>query len=409
MNGKRCSLAGDRATPGASSEARKPSVTDFQSIALLLQAGGALGAYQAGVFEALQESGITPNLIAGISIGAINSALIAGNAPEDRVAKLRSFWELVSDESGGGLSSNWSGSFAGDDERSLSAQLTAARTMPRAVPGFFTPRVPAPTSAAPGFGGATSWYSTDDLRRTLERLVDFDRINAKEMRFSVGAVNVRTGNFVYFDDEIHTLGPEHIMASAALPPAFDAVEIEGEFYWDGGMVSNTPPHWVLSTRPKLDTLVFQVDLWSARGPLPRDLAEVALRMKEIQYSSRTRAATADFSLVQRFRAAFHDLLARMPPELAATSQARFLAANSEPAVYSIVQLVYRATSGEGDSKGYNFSHRTMKHHWIAGRRDAMETFKHPGGVVPPKGPSVVKVYDFNTPTPHFSAQTDEED
>lgn len=403
MNVKRHSLAGRRATPNASPEAPQSFTTAFQSIALLLQGGGALGAYQAGVFEALQESGITPTLIAGISIGAINSAIIAGNAPKDRVAKLRSFWELVSDEGDGDLSASLSGLFAGGDQRSLLNQAAAARARLRGVPGFFTSRVPPPTGAAPGSGGATSWYSNDDLRRTLERLVDFDRINAKEMRFSVGAVNVRTGNFVYFDNETHTLGPDHIMASGALPPAFNAVEIDGEFYWDGGMVSNTPLHWVLSTRSKLDTLVFQVDLWSARGELPRDLAEVAVRMKEIQYSSRTRAATADFSMIQRFRAAFHDLLARMPSELAATAQARFLAASSDPAAYSIVQLVYQTTSYEGDSKDYDFSRRTMKDHWLAGRRDVMKTLKHPEVLVRPKGQSAVKVYDFITPTAHHSA------
>jgi NTE family protein len=241
MNVKRYSLAGRRATPNASPEAPQSFTTAFQSIALLLQGGGALGAYQAGVFEALQESGITPTLIAGISIGAINSAIVAGNAPKDRVAKLRRFWELVSDEGDGDLSASLSGLFAGGgDQRSLLNQAAAARARLRGVPGFFTSRVPPPTGAAPGSGGATSWYSNDDLRRTLERLVDFDRINAKEMRFSVGAVNVRTGNFVYFDNETHTLGPDHIMASGALPPAFNAIEIDGEFYWDGGMEYAAP-------------------------------------------------------------------------------------------------------------------------------------------------------------------------
>jgi NTE family protein len=230
------------------------------------------------------------------------------------------------------------------------------------------------------------------LISTLAGLVDFDRINSKEMRFSVGAVNIRTGNFAYFDNAKDTIRPEHVMASAALPPAFPAVEIEGEFYWDGGLVSNTPLDWVLSAPSELDTLVLQVDLWSARGALPRDLAEVAVRMKEIQYSSRTRAATDEFRQIQKLRAAFQELLVQMPPELAATPQAKLLAKATTPAVYNIVQLVYRSPTYEGESKDYEFSRQTMEEHWSAGHRDAMTTLAHPEVLSLPK--SAVEVYDF---------------
>lgn len=260
----------------------KTNATPFQSVALLLQGGGALGAYQAGVYETLAAANVEPTWIAGISIGAINSAIIAGNAPEDRVARLREFWEHASD---GGHASTWtdwwSTMMGGDGARKWVNQLAAGQIIANGVPGFFSPRVPPPYLRQPGDDGATSWYDTAGLRPTLERLVDFDRINARKMQFSVGAVNVRTGNFAYFDNETDVIRPEHIMASGALPPAFPAVEVDGEFYWDGGLVSNTPLDWVLSSRSDLDSLIFQVDLWSARGDAPRDLSQVATRIKEI--------------------------------------------------------------------------------------------------------------------------------
>src|SRR4029077_14945779 len=167
----------------------------------------------------------------------------------------------------------------------------------------------------PGTTSATSFYDTSRLKETLEELVDFDRINAQRLRFSVGAVNVRSGNFVYFDNTTHRIGPEHIMASAALPPGFPAVEIEGEHYWDGGLVSNTPLQWLLESIPHRDTLAFQVDLWSALGELPRTLAEVSTRQKEIQSSSRTRAGTDSFKNVQRLRRAMADLFEKLPGDL----------------------------------------------------------------------------------------------
>ncbi|MDB5364606.1 MAG: hypothetical protein JWM77_533 [Rhodospirillales bacterium] len=376
-------------------ESPKPCATPFESVALLLQGGGALGAYQAGVYEALREHQIEPTWIAGISIGAINSAIIAGNAAEDRVAKLRAFWEMVSDPGDRGWSDYWSGLWNGDDARGFINKLAAGRVLAGGVPGFFEPRMPPPYLWPKS--GVTSYYDTSKLRGTLEQLVDFDRINAKQIRFSVGAVNIRTGNFAYFDNETDTIRPEHIMASGALPPAFGAVEVDGEFYWDGGLVSNTPLDWVLSSRSKLDTLVLQVDLWSARGVLPRDLAEVAVRQKEIQFSSRTRAATDEFRRRQHLRTTFNELLAKLPPELAALPQAQLLAHESDPAVYNIVQLVYRSPTYEGESKDYEFSRRTMEEHWRAGYSDATTTLSHPEVLTLPPAAQGVAVYDFLTP------------
>ena len=372
------------------------TATPFPSIALLLQGGGALGAYQAGVYQALSEHRIEPTWVAGISIGAINSAIIAGNAPEHRIDRLRAFWEGVSTGAGGWA--GWAPHLVHDHHvRGWVNQIAASGTMMNGVPGFFAPRFPSPPFQPAGTAGATSWYDTSALHQTLERLIDFDRINARDMRFSVGAVNVRTGNFAYFDNAADTIRADHIMASGALPPGFPAVEIDGEQYWDGGMVSNTPLDWVLSAPSGLDTLIFQVDLWSASGAVPRDLASVAVRMKEIQFSSRTRAATDTFRELQTYRAAFNTLFNSLPDALKHSPEAQLLAGASDPAAYSIVQLVYRSPTYEGDSKDYEFSRQTMEDHWRTGYENALTTLAHPEILVPPTEPPGVAIHDFLTP------------
>jgi NTE family protein len=374
-------------------EVAKPCATAFQSIELLLQGGGALGAYQAGVYERLLEAGIEPTWIAGISIGAINSAIIAGNPLADRVARLRTFWEMVSDDMG--TSDFWSGMLMGDAMRSWTNQVAAGAVLAKGVPGFFEPRMPPPYLPW-AQGGPPSYYDTSPLRATLEDLVDFDLINSKQMRLSVGAVNVRTGDFAYFDNAVEEIGPEHIMASSALPPGFSAVEVEGEYYWDGGMVSNTPLDWVLSARSGLDTLVLQVDLWSADGELPRDLTTVAVRMKDIQYSSRSRAATANFRRIEKLRTAFNELLAKMPAELANSPQAQLLAQAADPALYNIIKLVYQSPNYEGHAKDFEFSRRTMLEHWRAGYDAAGVTLSHPEVLELPTAENNPAVYDFLT-------------
>jgi NTE family protein len=363
------SAAGDTASETSSRQA-------FEHIALLLQGGGALGAYQAGVYEALAERDLHPNWIAGISIGAVNGALIAGNAPDARVDKLRSFWERVTAKPWW----DWSDHLfpaKGDVARQWLNQVSSNIALVGGASGFFTPRSPAPWLHPPGAIEATSAYDTNGLKATLEQLVDFDRINSDRTRFSVGAVNVRTGNFVYFDTATRTIGPEHIMASAALPPGFPAVEIEGEHYWDGGLVSNTPLQWLVDSRPHLDTLTFQVDLWSARGELPRTLAEVSTRQKEIQYSSRTRAGTDNIRHVQRLRRAMADLLDKLPEDLRNGPEAQLLRSVGDQKVYNIVHLIYRARNYEGHSKDYDFSRASMQEHWRAAYYDTIRTLRHP--------------------------------
>ena len=366
----------------------------FECIALLLQGGGALGAYQAGVYEALAEADLHPDWIAGISIGAINGALIAGNAPEARVDKLRAFWERVTAKPYG----DWSERLfpaKSDAVRQWLNQISANLALVGGACGFFTPRFPAPWLHPPGTIEATSAYDTGSLKATLEQLIDFDRINASRMRLSIGAVNVRTGNFVYFDTAIHTIGPEHIMASAALPPGFPAVEIEGEHYWDGGLVSNTPLQWLVESRPHRDTLTFQVDLWSARGELPRNLAEVSTRQKEIQYSSRTRAGTDNFKYVQRLRRAMADLFEKLPEDLQNGSEAQLLRPVVDHKVYNIVHLIYRARNYEGDSKDYYFSRASMREHWRAGYHDAICTLRHPEVLERPTNHEGVFTFDLS--------------
>ncbi|MBS0562882.1 MAG: patatin-like phospholipase family protein, partial [Proteobacteria bacterium] len=235
----------------------------FECVALLLQGGGALGAYQGGVYQALDEADVLPDWVAGISIGAINAAIIAGNAPGKRVERLRDFWETItaSPFTLGHLPPDL---IRGDAAHSVVNQLAAFGALVGGAPSFFTPRFPPPYLNPPGSVEATSYYDVSPLRATLERLVDFDLLNRAETRFTVGAVNVRSGNFVHFDNRSDRIGPQHVMASGALPPGFPAVEIEGEQYWDGGLVSNTPLNWVLEERPCQHTLAFQIDLWNAR-------------------------------------------------------------------------------------------------------------------------------------------------
>ncbi len=361
----------------------------FECVALVLQGGGALGAYQGGVYEALAEANIQPDWIAGISIGAINAAIIAGNAPNDRVDRLRDFWTQAT------TSAPWHWPDLGDHTRNLLNQMNANLAAACGANGFFSARPLTPWLQPAGTPQATSFYDTKALKQTLERLVDFDRLNAGATRFSAGAVNVRTGNFVYFDNTTHHIGPEHIMASGALPPGFPAVEIEGEHYWDGGLVSNTPLQWMTTTKPRCDTLFFQVDLWSARGDFPRNMFDVLTREKEIRYSSRTRAGTDQFKYEQKLRHALSELMAKLPEDLKNSHQAKLLGKEAEQKVYNVVHLIYRAQNYEGHAKDYEFSRPSMLEHWRAGYHDARRTLRHPEVLQRPQNDEGVFVFDLD--------------
>ncbi len=365
------------------------SLPAYETVALVLQGGGALGSCQAGVYEGLHEAGIQPNWFAGISIGAINAAILAGNAPEHRLARLNEFWDTICRSAllPGLVGEEHVAAIAGDGPtRAAISAFSAGRTLFGGQEGFFTPRVPPPYLWP--FSG-TSYYDTAPLKATLERLVDFDRINARETRLSVGAVEITTGNFAYFDNASIKIVPEHIMASGALPPAFGAVEIGKRHYWDGGLVSNTPLTEVLSHSPRRDTLAFQVDLWSAKGPLPRNLMDVAEREKDIRYSSRTRMATDAATEVQCLRRALKRALDSLPPEIAADPEMTALRDLACSKIYNVIHLIYRDKLYEAQHKDFEFSPITMREHWLAGLDDIRRTLRHPEWLERPRGLGVV--------------------
>jgi len=364
---------------------------------LVLQGGGALGAYQAGVFEALAAMDYTPGWVAGISIGAINAALIAGNPPERRVERLREFWQGVS-----------SFPFAPslpplangvDCARDAVNETSATIAMLFGVAGFFSPRVPAAPFQPPGTPGAISYYDTAPLRESLERLIDFDLLNSGTVRLSVGAVSVTRGNFCYFDTSEQRLDARHVMASGALPPGFPPVEIDGEYYWDGGLVSNTPLQYVLDEPGHRPRLVFQVDLFAARGEMPANLAEASEREKDIRYSSRTRLNTTFELRRQATVQAAQRLLARLPARLRDDPDARLLAAIPCEAAVDVVHLIYRSKHYESQSKDYEFSRASMLEHWAAGLANTQATLEDPRWLGRDRRDTGVHVFDLASASP----------
>ncbi|MDE2583571.1 MAG: patatin-like phospholipase family protein [Rhodospirillales bacterium] len=349
-----------------------------------MQGGGALGSYQAGVYEALADTRYLPDWVAGISIGAINAAIIAGNEPNDRVPRLRDFWETIT-----APSSHWK-LLPGALFDELNRHAGALSALAFGQPGFFERW----DSVAWYFCGfPPSYYDTAPLRPTLERLVDFDRINAGRTRLSVGAVNVRTGNMTYFDSEEIEIRPEHVMASCALPPGFPAVEIDGETYWDGGLVSNTPLQYVLSYYPRRSRLAFQVDLFPARGPQPRTIDEVLEREKEIRYSSRTRMGTDQFRAMHDIRHNLNTLLEALPDGLKATPAAQFLKEIACVTTMDIAQVIYRPDSLQGSQKDYEFSRATMERRWLQGIADARKVLAAAPWLEPAPPQTGVRVFD----------------
>jgi NTE family protein len=379
----------------SAARAKNTAPHEFESVALLLQGGGALGPYQAGVYEALAESEVLPDWIGGISIGAINGAIIAGNRPEMRVAKLRGFWKRLT-------SAPWGrpGIFAplvrqgGDAMRRLWDQMSAGLTLTGGVPGFFSPRPLPPWCFPPGSPLAASFYDSGTLRKTLEEFIDFELLNGGAVRYTTSAVDIRSGNYTVFDNRSQEISPLHIMASGALPPGMPPVEIRGQPYWDGGLISNTPLEWVMNHAMD-DTLVFQVDLWSARGEMPRDILEVMTRQKEIQYSSRTRAITDQFKHEQKTRHTFAALYEKLPDNLKKTKEAALLHKYADVSVYNIVHLIYRARHYEGYSKDYEFSRLSMEEHWQAGYDDTTRSLSHPEVLKRPTCPEGIKTYDIS--------------
>lgn len=340
----------------------------YDRIALVFQGGGALGAYQAGVYQALADAGCEPSWLSGVSIGAINASIIAGNEPSRRLQRLEQFWQTISGRK------IWAYTPEGDIYRDIRNRTSSWMTMTLGQPGFFKPRNLNPWFEQQGAEGATSFYDTAELKDTLESMIDFDVLNDGKKRLSVGAVNVRTGNFLCFDTDKVRIGPEHIMASGALPPAFPSIRIEGEYYWDGGIVSNTPLQYLLDQEEDRSSLVFQVDLFSARGVLPRSMPDVLSRHKDIMYSSRTRQSAGNFKRIHGLKMRLLNALKRVPKEQLTPAEETLIASNAR--AVNVIHLIYQHKGYEGHAKDYEFSGISMREHWATGLEDTQRTLRN---------------------------------
>ena len=383
--------------PASQGRRRGQGRSSFDCVALLLQGGGALGAYQAGVYEALAEANLHPDRVVGISIGAINAAIIAGNARENRAAKLREFWENLA-RSPFDLGRGFDPLLKIPGIRDLSNTMSSAAAALLGVPGFYAPRIPNIWDAMPGTLGATHIYETRALKAMLEHLVDFDLVNStkNDVSLSLGSVNVRTGKLTYFDVAADVIRPEHVMASGALPAAFPPIEIDGEHYWDGGIISNTPLAWLVH-KGVPDTLALQVDLWAAPGDLPGSLPEVLTRMKEIANSNRTSYFTNLFSSIIRTNSTLARFLDGLPEELKRGADAAYLQSVARPRLHHIVNLIYRPEHGvESVSKEIEFSRTSMQYRLRAGYTDTKEALEHPEALQrSPDSRSGIFVFDFD--------------
>lgn len=358
-------------------------------VALIFQGGGALGAYQAGVYQALSEAGVEPDWVTGVSIGGINAAIIAGNKPGHRTEKLREFWRRVTDRR------IWSYTPDGDIFRQLRNMTSAMVTMTQGQPGFFQPHKLNAWMSPAGAATATSFYDCSPLRETLLELVDFSLINERRKRFSVGAVNVLTGNFIYFDNRDEEIGPEHVMASGALPPAFPMVKIGTDYFWDGGIVSNTPLQHLLEQEDRVNTLVFQVDLFSSRGALPRDMGDVLGRHKDIMYSSRTRYNTDVYRRLHRRKSQLYAALCRIPEADLTNDERKLKEELSNLPQFTIMQLIYQQKSYEGHAKDHEFSATSMHEHWQSGYEDTKRSLKQRSWLELPSPEEGIVVHDVH--------------
>lgn len=362
--------------------------------ALVLQGGGALGAYQAGAFSALNEAGFKFDWIAGISIGAINAALICGNRAADRLPALEAFWNRIT------ANLVVPTPFWTPLGRRAFSELAAAEVTMAGAPGFFTPRLPTdfwPFRLKP----ALSFYDTAPLAATLNELVDFDFLNDKGPRLSVGATDVETGNFTYFDSRTTRIDARHIMASGALPPGFPPVEIDGRSYWDGGLVSNTPLQYVMEEASGDDPLcIFQIDLFNANGGPLADVIDVQQREKDIRYSSRTRLTTDRYRQLHALRVAADRLAAKLPDALKDDPDLAQLRQAGPPCPVTLVHLIHRKQGFEGSGKDYEFSRQSMSDHWAAGNKDVTRTLSHPSWKSRSIGADGLQVFDLGSSNKH---------
>lgn len=334
---------------------------DLGQIVLVFQGGGALGAYQAGVYQALHEAGIEPDWVIGTSIGAINASLIAGNAPEQRLTRMREFWRRMTHGPLTEMAAALSGAGAAN-----------ALTVMGGVRGFFEPNPWAFLGQHMPLGpDLAGYYRTAPLERTLTELVDMDRLNSGAPRLTVGAANVQTGEMRYFDSREAPLSVRHVMASGALPPAFPAIRIDGELYWDGGILSNTPVEAVFDDNPRKSGLVFAVHVWSPNGPEPDTIARVMSRQKDLQYSSRAASHIARQKQIHRLRHIIAELAAHVPEGVRQQAETRALAAYGCLTRMHVVRLLAPPLAGEDHSKDIDFSADGVRSRWDAGYLDTV--------------------------------------
>jgi len=327
-------------------------------VVLAMQGGGALGAFQAGVYEALHEAGIEPDWVVGTSIGAINGAIIAGNAPENRLDRLKSFWNMVA--SGKTSASQWNSFGMGNMMHNLGA-------VTQGIPGFFTPNTRSWFGAKSALGVTeASYYSTDPLRHTLNELVDFERIAQSATRLTLGAVNVRSGNMHYFDSLDENLNLDHVMTSGALPPAFPAVMIKGEPYWDGGIYSNTPIEVVMDDTPRKNSVIFTAQLWQKEDHEPNSIEQVMARLKDIQFSSRAESHTARQEQIHHLRHVIRELGLLLPDNILSKSTAKELLSWGCGTVMHVIPLLTPSLAGEDHSKDLDFTPVGIEARWTAG-------------------------------------------
>lgn len=345
-----------------------PKGPHIERVALVLQGGGALGAYQAGVYEALAEHDFAPDWVAGTSIGAINGAIVAGNRAENRLPRLREFWQRVARHDA------WDGAPLSEGMRQLHSFWSAMQAVVTGQPGFFAPRLFPPLVGGSGAASA-SFYDTGQLRALLGELVDFEFLNEGSVRFSVGAVHLKSGRLRYFDNRFQRIESQHVMASGALPPGFPAVEVDGELYWDGGVYSNTPLEIVLDDYPRVNTLCFMVDLFSAEGGEPRNIAEVMTRHKDIQYATRSHEHIEVYAKLHNLRRVVRALYKKLPEELRNDPEVKELAAMGCRTTMDIVHLGYRDCGWELATKDADFSIAAIEERWARGYGDALRAIE----------------------------------
>jgi NTE family protein len=348
----------------------KGVTSKYEHIVLALQGGGALGAYQAGVYQGLSEAGFAPDWVVGVSIGAINAALIAGNPPDQRVARLREFWHRMS-------------STAPVDAPAVLepfapflTRMHVASAIAFGIPGFFVPRVPPPFMAPAGSLQALSFYDTEPLNATLSELVDFDLINRQAVRLSLGAVNVRNAESEYFDNTRIEIRPDHIRASGALPPGFPPVEIDGELFWDGGIASNSPLWYVADESSHTNVLIIQADVFNPRGEIPQTMEQASERAKDIQYASKQQLSWDRIREREELRASLRRVLEKIPDEHRDDEDVQKLIAVSDPHAVGWVRLVNDASARAMSYKDVDFSHRTVTELWDDGLNDVRRTIRH---------------------------------